>query len=141
MSRHLPKSFLMRLVPLAIPALALVTFVGLAHAHHGEETLRPKLAAKAPVSRNVEDGLFDPAEGYLKRGSREEKTLVLTFDDGPHPESAERLLDLLRELEVKATFFVVGQRVQMHPDVVRRMLAEGHEVANHTEDHLRLHEL
>jgi peptidoglycan/xylan/chitin deacetylase (PgdA/CDA1 family) len=93
------------------------------------------------VSRNVEDGLFDPAEGYLKRGSREEKTLVLTFDDGPHPESAERLLDLLRELDIKATFFVVGQRVQMHPDVVRRMLAEGHEVANHTEDHLRLHEL
>lgn len=99
------------------------------------------VARPAPANRNVEEGYFDPADGLLKRGSREEKTLVLTFDDGPHPQSAETLLDELKKLDVKATFFVVGERVRSHPDVVRRMLAEGHEVGNHTEDHARLHEL
>lgn len=131
----------MRFSTLIAAGLVMAAVGGLAHAKHGEDIPKAKPVAKAPVARNVEEGLYDPAEGYLKRGSREEKTLVLTFDDGPHPESGERLLDLLRELDVKATFFVVGQRVEMHPDVVRRMLAEGHEVANHTEDHLRLHEL
>jgi peptidoglycan/xylan/chitin deacetylase (PgdA/CDA1 family) len=128
-------------ISLIVPILVAATFVVRAEAKHRSETPKSKLTVKAPVSRNVDSGLFDPAEGYLKRGSREEKTLVLTFDDGPHPDSAERLLDLLRELDVKATFFVVGERVETHPEVVRRMLEEGHEVANHTQDHLRLHEL
>ena len=86
-------------------------------------------------------GLFDPARALLKRGPRNERTLVLTFDDGPHPECAEPLLDALKRLDVKATFFVVGERVRERPDVVRRMLVEGHEVGNHTEDHRRLHAL
>lgn len=89
-------------------------------------------------AKNVEEGLFNPAEGLLKRGPYDEKTLVLTFDDGPHPECGARLLDELRDLEVKATFFVVGARVESRPDLVRRMIDEGHEVGNHTDDHPRL---
>lgn len=105
------------------------------------KTVVSLLARPVVAGRNIEEGLYDPAEGLLKRGSREEKTLVLTFDDGPHPDCAARLLDELKELDVKATFFVVGERVKQRPDVVRRMLAEGHEVGNHTQDHARLHEL
>lgn len=93
------------------------------------------------VAPKPNEGLFDPADGLLKRGPREARTLVLTFDDGPHPESAEPLLDTLKKLDVKATFFVVGARVKARPDVVRRMLREGHEVGNHTEDHQRLYDL
>lgn len=100
------------------------------------------LVAKAVPSRpELNEGLYDLADGLFKRGPRTERTLVLTFDDGPHPDSAAPLLDLLKRLDVKATFFVVGGRVKARPDLVRRMIAEGHEVGNHTEDHQRLHEL
>ena len=100
------------------------------------------LVAKAiPPRPELNEGLYYPGEGLFKRGPRTERTLVLTFDDGPHPDSAAPLLDLLGKLGVKATFFVVGGRVKARPDLVRRMIAEGHEVGNHTEDHQRLHDL
>lgn len=62
-------------------------------------------------------------------------TVALTFDDGPDPEDTPKLLDLLREKNVKATFFVVGKRADQHPEIVRRACAEGHLVANHTWSH------
>lgn len=61
--------------------------------------------------------------------------VMLTFDDGPHPEHTPRLLDALAAAGFRATFFVVGERVQRHPDVVRQIHAAGHEVANHTYTH------
>jgi peptidoglycan-N-acetylglucosamine deacetylase len=68
-------------------------------------------------------------------------TVALTFDDGPHPEATPRLLDLLGRLDVRATFFVLGQNVSRWPGVVRRIAAEGHELAVHGwthRNHLRL---
>lgn len=59
---------------------------------------------------------------------------ALTFDDGPGPHTA-RLLDLLRERGIPATFFVVGKQLKMRPGLIRRMLGEGHEVENHTLSH------
>ena len=59
----------------------------------------------------------------------------LTFDDGPTAGSTDRVLDLLGKLGVEATFFVIGQNVARWPNLVRRMDAEGHIVANHTFDH------
>jgi peptidoglycan/xylan/chitin deacetylase (PgdA/CDA1 family) len=61
--------------------------------------------------------------------------VALTFDDGPDPVDTPRLLDLLREKDVKATFFVVGQRADQYPEIVRRAWAEGHLVGNHTWSH------
>jgi peptidoglycan/xylan/chitin deacetylase (PgdA/CDA1 family) len=61
--------------------------------------------------------------------------LALTFDDGPHPELTPRLLDTLRDAGVKATFFLVGRNVAAYPAIVRRMVEEGHEVANHSWSH------
>ena len=65
----------------------------------------------------------------------DQMVLAMTFDDGPHPVNTPKLLDLLKERNIKATFFLVGERVKMHPEIVRRILAEGHEVANHTWTH------
>jgi len=59
----------------------------------------------------------------------------LTFDDGPTEGFTDRILDRLKELDVKATFFVIGRNVARCPDLVRRMDAEGHLVANHSFDH------
>lgn len=66
----------------------------------------------------------------------ENKRIALTFDDGPYPETTELILDLLKEYHAKATFFVVGTRVESFPETVKREVAEGHEVANHTFNHV-----
>jgi peptidoglycan/xylan/chitin deacetylase (PgdA/CDA1 family) len=64
--------------------------------------------------------------------------VALTFDDGPDPVDTPKLLDMLREKGVKATFFVVGKRADQYPEIVRRTWAEGHLVANHTWSHYAL---
>lgn len=61
--------------------------------------------------------------------------VALTFDDGPDPASTPALLDLLKSRGVRATFFVVGERVRAHPELVRRCHAEGHELGNHSHTH------
>ena len=61
--------------------------------------------------------------------------IAMTFDDGPHPHNTPRLLDMLRARNIKATFFVIGQSVDLYPQVVRRTVAEGHEIGNHTYTH------
>ena len=68
----------------------------------------------------------------------ESKYVALTFDDGPHPGTTDRLLDGLRERGAHATFFLVGQEIAGREDLVRRMAAEGHQVGNHTWNHVRL---
>lgn len=66
---------------------------------------------------------------------RQAKCIALTFDAGPSENSA-RLLDILKEKKVPATFFLLGERhIQKYPELVQRMAAEGHEVASHTWDH------
>lgn len=62
--------------------------------------------------------------------------MVLTFDDGPHPDYTPRLLDTLSRQHVPAAFFVVGSAVVKYPDVAERITREGHTIANHTFSHL-----
>ncbi|MGK5737433.1 bifunctional polysaccharide deacetylase/glycosyltransferase family 2 protein [Micromonospora sp. URMC 103] len=64
-----------------------------------------------------------------------DRTIALTFDDGPDPRWTPQVLDVLGRHHVHATFFVVGARVNEHPDLVRRILAEGHEIGSHTFTH------
>lgn len=64
--------------------------------------------------------------------------VALTFNDGPDPDVTPRVLDLLQAAHAKATFFIVGERAAAHPDLVRRIVAEGHELASHTQTHRRL---
>jgi len=69
------------------------------------------------------------------RGPRRGQRIALTFDDGPDAEWTPRVLDLLAAARARATFFLVGERAQRAPDVVRRMAADGHEIANHSWSH------
>lgn len=72
--------------------------------------------------------------------AQQHKLVALTFDDGPGPYT-ERLLDGLAERGVRATFFCLGNRADQYPDLIRRMVAEGHQVANHSYSHPNLNEL
>ena len=65
-----------------------------------------------------------------------EKAVYLTFDDGPIPEATPFILDTLREHGIKATFFMVGDNVRKYPELFERIKAEGHQVGNHTFNHL-----
>lgn len=65
----------------------------------------------------------------------DEKVLAMTFDDGPHRTITPQLLDYLKSKNIQCTFFVVGPNVQAYPDIIQRMVADGHEIANHTWSH------
>ncbi|WP_261800051.1 polysaccharide deacetylase family protein [Paenibacillus sp. PAMC21692] len=66
----------------------------------------------------------------------DEQLIAFTFDDGPNANITPLILDLLKEYEAKATFFVVGNRIDKNVDIIRRQADEGHEVANHTFSHV-----
>ena len=83
--------------------------------------------ASADVGSNV----------YLKticKAVTKEKFVALTFDDGPD-EATSKVLDVLKKHNIQATFFLVGSKVEKHPDIVKRIVAEGHIVGNHTYCH------
>jgi peptidoglycan-N-acetylglucosamine deacetylase len=63
------------------------------------------------------------------------ETVALTFDDGPHPGSTDRILDILAELDVRATFFCVGKNAERHPELLRRLRREGHAIGSHSYSH------
>ena len=67
--------------------------------------------------------------------------IAMTFDDGPDAKLTPRLLDILKERHIHATFFVLGERVMDHPEILQREIAEGHEVGNHSWDHKALNKL
>ena len=69
---------------------------------------------------------------YPKAG----KTLFLSFDDGPHPDITNQVLDILNRYDAKATFFCIGKNVAANPETYRRILNEGHAVGNHSHHHL-----
>ena len=61
--------------------------------------------------------------------------IALTFDDGPHPIYTEKILNILKKYNIKATFFMIGENIIQYTDVAVRVKNEGHEIGNHTETH------
>ena len=79
---------------------------------------------------------FRPPFGKnMVRLNTEERVVALTYDDGPNPPYTDRLLDVLAKHNVKATFFMIGNRIEKHPETVNRVIAEGHQIGNHTYSH------
>ena len=110
------------------PALLAATLLALGAAAHAA----PALTGIAPLRRAALPGLAG-------RGSP--TSVALTFDDGPDPASTPAFLDALDALDVRATFFVLGEMLERAPDLGRRIVDEGHEIAVHGwthRNHLRL---
>lgn len=84
------------------------------------------------ASASIRSGVYVRA---FCREKTDRKVVYLTFDDGPHPPETERVLDVLRERGVKATFFLIGSKVSGNEAVLRRMLEEGHALGLHTYSH------
>lgn len=89
----------------------------------------------ATKKANLESETSTSIEDTYTKIKTSKKVIAITFDDGPHPQNTPRLLDMLKDRGVKATFFVVGNMVRYNPQLLRRMVAEGHEIGNHTVTH------
>ena len=90
-----------------------------------------------PIKQLIRAGMAAtlPRRRFMVSGPRSAGAVCLTFDDGPHPEHTPRILDVLREHGAKATFFMIGREVEKHPQVVRRVIDEGHAVGGHSFTH------
>ena len=79
---------------------------------------------------------FRPPFGKnIVRLNTDQRIVALTYDDGPNPPYTDQLLDVLAKHNVKATFFMIGNRIERHPETVSRVIAEGHQIGNHTYSH------
>ena len=87
-----------------------------------------ELTSNSEVSEDFLDSVKNLAKG-------EEKIAYLTFDDGPTISVTPKILDILKEEDINATFFVIGKYVDSHPEIVKRAYEEGHYIANHGYDH------
>jgi peptidoglycan-N-acetylglucosamine deacetylase len=129
---------------------AIVLAAGLAfggwHEFEHKSNLKPALLTPA---MNVHLELSDDVPARVYRVTQElpgddrssrPKLIALTFDDGPYPVFTPMLLDVLRDLHVPATFFLIGRDAQQWPEITRRIEADGNEIADHTYSHPNLDE-
>jgi peptidoglycan/xylan/chitin deacetylase (PgdA/CDA1 family) len=112
-------------------AAAAQTLLGKVAAASGSPVM--KHAPASPVTKEEA-----PKVPFISNGPENGKKIALTFDDGPTPGVTDRILDVLKERGVHATFFMIGSRIAADPDLARRVLAEGHEIGNHTYTHTKL---
>jgi cellulose synthase/poly-beta-1,6-N-acetylglucosamine synthase-like glycosyltransferase/peptidoglycan/xylan/chitin deacetylase (PgdA/CDA1 family)/spore germination protein YaaH len=93
-----------------------------------------------PQTGDIDDETYTklPTTYVIRRAGAVPMTLSLTFDDGPDPQWTPQILRILKQKNVKATFFVIGANVEAHPGLVQQILAEGHEIGNHTFTHPNL---
>src|SRR6185312_6105811 len=88
-----------------------------------------------------EDFTAIPSSYVIERGGDHPGLIALTFDDGPDPRWTPAILQILKQEGVLATFFVIGKNGQAYPDLLRRMVNDGHEIGNHTFTHPNLGEI
>jgi peptidoglycan/xylan/chitin deacetylase (PgdA/CDA1 family) len=91
--------------------------------------------------RSALASLTEPFFGSVVAATTTEPFVAFTFDDGPDPDRTPVILDVLARRQARATFFVLGERVTAHPALVRRTVAEGHEIALHAGTHTTLPDL
>jgi peptidoglycan-N-acetylglucosamine deacetylase len=113
-----------------VPADALVAKAGLNKAVENTDAI----ARSFPLNFDVPAGF----QGKTIKDApmpNDEKVIALTFDDGPWPETTEKVLKTLKEEKIKATFFLIGQPLISFPEIAKKVLADGHVIANHTMHH------
>ena len=97
-------------------------------------------AAKKDDRAGAEPEEMIPVEHLVlpEEKKTEKKRIALTFDDGPHPIYTPQMLELLKEEQVPATFFLLGENVELYGDVVKEIAKEGHMIGNHTYHHVQV---
>src|SRR5260221_6346290 len=109
--------------------------VGIAPLLRGEDSAGPR---PSPASSPAPAGL-KPATYF--QANVDGPYIAMTFDDGPSPETTPRLLDILKQRNIKATFFMISQNAERNPEILKRLFADGHEIGNHSSTHPQLAKL
>lgn len=102
------------------------------------------LTSIVQVNKNKTEILSNSIEANVTHHSAlisEKKYIALTFDDGPHQENTPYILDILKKYNIPATFYILGNRAEYYPDIIKRAYDEGHEIGNHTWSHPNLTDL
>ena len=117
--------------------------LGIVSVVHGPPPLPLSVAAGVAYLALLSGGIFvlrwRMFVDAVVRGPKSARGVALTFDDGPDPATTHQVLEALDARQVKATFFVVGEKAEKHPEIVQDMLARGHTVGLHAYRHLRLY--
>ena len=119
---------------LAIPATFLLAIATHLHAAEMAPSAMAMQTPEQPPAQSAERTSFNSVHV-------DQPVIAMTFDDGPSAVLTPRLLDILKQRNIKVTFFVLGQLVQEHPEILQRAVAEGHEIGNHSWDHKALNKL
>ncbi len=140
------KNYFGRYWLLCLLGVVVVFFLVLSCIREGEEALPTgswglsfQMEGQPPVGNTGNDKLKEYDAVYL--GNTEEKVIYLTFDAGYENGCTEKILDVLQKHDVPAAFFLVGNYLEQNPDLVKRMVAEGHTVGNHTYHHYDMSKL
>ena len=125
-----------------VMAVFLPIVFGLFSASPAVKTMATGLLVSALIAGTLAAWLYLPDVDLpgrtFRRGPKNRPLVALTFDDGPNGEHTRVILDVLAKHRAKATFFCVGRFAEAEPELIRRMVAEGHVVANHTDTHALL---
>lgn len=135
----IPKIFLCLLAISVMLGLCIQLTAGKTDAAQAETLLTGRLLPETgalEMENNIIQIESGPSSDAAETGER--KLVAITFDDGPNVLYTERLLDGLAERDVKATFFLLGERAEAYPEIVRRIAEEGHLIGNHTYSHMKL---
>src|SRR6187402_2649445 len=89
-------------------------------------------------SATIHSGFF---MNVISKGDESVPEIAITFDDGPNPQTTPEILDILKKHDITATFFCIGERAAENPDLIRRIVAEGHILGNHSHSHHVLFDL
>ncbi|MEA5549995.1 polysaccharide deacetylase family protein [Anabaena cylindrica UHCC 0172] len=106
-----------------------------ARATHGQ-IISPSTQAMTPTNEeNLIPKAFQGIVVYEAKLKAKEKVIALTFDDGPSPKNTAQILEILKQNNIKATFFMIGEMVKYFPQVAKQVAADGHAIGNHTWHH------
>ncbi|CZR98109.1 MULTISPECIES: polysaccharide deacetylase family protein [Clostridioides] len=111
--------------------ICLLSLVGVYTYNHNQDNLKETYSLSDSKISDYEDVI-------IKKGNDDEKVIALTFDDGPDEVFTPQVLDILKKNDVKATFFVVGEKVEYNKKLLKRQYDEGHEIGNHTFTHINV---
>lgn len=134
--RRLPMRYMLPSLVLAA-MMAMLMLMGYVHSEiMADHRVRPPVASDKVPEKIIEgDPVIDTRNGRVESRGVPDHKLVLTFDDGPDPEWTPKVLDVLKKHHAHAVFFITGTMASRYPDLVRRMVAEGHEIGLHTFNH------
>lgn len=135
------KIMIFAILAIVVIAGASISGIMVANANREKEMLLSEAVVEEtpePTPKPIIPIYSEEAKEKIKNiysSSEEEKVVYLTFDDGPSSNITPQILDILKEADVKATFFVLGSRVEQYPELVKREYDEGHYIANHGYSH------